>query len=795
MANAHSLYRFAGTRFHAVGATLYRANVVLITGGVFDGTPLRYVRMPPTLETDISEIQIADHLFVAGGGALRKVNVAGAVSLWGIEAPPDGFTAVAQAAANKVIDAFDSAASWTGSSATLADEATIRLEGANSMKTTVAKNVTGTATKSTTLDLTAHTGGAASDDSDYIALAVRVDHPERLDFIQLTFSLGNTTFAQDTYTRIIVASNERKSKAAKGIASMPEVIDAEKEFIEAATGGELTPDETDSLVTKMSGAFLTFEKDTWVELRIPKRAFTRAGSSPGIDWADVQALKLTVKANSRGTVIVYFDDWKLLGGTGLQGRYRYHVTYFNEDTGSRSNPNETYVEVSDVQRSSIVLGSLPVPTDAQITHVEIWRTVGDGSFFFLVDRVAIASLASGFTDDVVDFVGMGGPDADSLQNVILPFDNTAPSSTFESCIGPHAGRMWWCNDTESGKGGRVYYSPAGRAEAVQGWIEVTSADDQTQGFAIWNGSLYCYAESGVYEVVGLDEPFIPRRVVGAPGTTQPDTIRVTPYGIPYQAHDSVRLFNGNVSDPLHHEPVARIMHGETVGGIAGFEGNIATYGRDEYVVSNGVVTLACDVREGRWREIGVAATGLFYEDDTGQIQVAMPNAIVTLEDIGEDDDGGTDISFDVQTSGILPKTSTFAVIDLLIIDLNTNGEQLTVVLDIDGTEYTLGIVETTGREKRGLTINRTGRIISMRITGTIDAIVEIFHAELFLSVGGKRIDPPYKLFDPNAPYVGLWSSYGSDIMPRFGLQRAKGVSAHRTQTIRSRPGSTLVVAT
>src|SRR6266446_6699257 len=118
MANAHSLFRYADLRFYGIDGHLYRNNVQILNN-VFDGTRLVFVKMPPTTNVDVSATQIADHLFIAGGGTLKKVNGAGQVTNWGIEPPPDGFTAAGAAPLSKTIDLLDNAGSWSGSDATL----------------------------------------------------------------------------------------------------------------------------------------------------------------------------------------------------------------------------------------------------------------------------------------------------------------------------------------------------------------------------------------------------------------------------------------------------------------------------------------------------------------------------------------------------------------------------------------------------------------------------------------------------------------------------------------------------
>lgn len=77
----HSLTRFDDVRFQGDGVNLRRAGVII--NSAQDGTPLEFEVSEPRTGTD------AEFLFVAGGGALIKVDSTGTVTNWGID-PPSG---------------------------------------------------------------------------------------------------------------------------------------------------------------------------------------------------------------------------------------------------------------------------------------------------------------------------------------------------------------------------------------------------------------------------------------------------------------------------------------------------------------------------------------------------------------------------------------------------------------------------------------------------------------------------------------------------------------------------------
>jgi hypothetical protein len=774
--------------FAGIDTALWRNGVVLApTVGMFDGTPLSFAKMPPLGTSLVTGTQSNDYTFIAGGGVLKKVSPLGVVSDWGIAPPPDGFTAAKISPSTKTISTFENAAAWTAVNCTLADEATIRVQGTNSMKLSSVASKTCTATISVSLNLDIYaTILDPSSDADYISLYFRVDFPENIDSIQIRFTSGLLQF-----TKLIPVQTTVVQTAVPGVASLSSVADTQTTFKDNATDGTLFTAEENNLTKQMEAATISMDRNTWQQLRIPKLSFTTGtGTNGSATWSVISSLELTVSVNSRGSVNCYFDDMKMSGGSGMQGRYRYLLTFRNLQ-GNDSQPNNNYVEVSDVRRQAVRLSNLPeVPYDG--ADLLLWRTVGDGSIFFLVRSILTTEYYTTrtFTDVTSDYFGLGDEVADILTNTEISFDNIKPFATFEFCAGPHYGRMFWCGDTSAGNQGRLFYSAPGRPEGVEGFIDVTSTDDQSQALAIWNGSIYCFVESGVYEILGTTTPFIPRLIYGAPGTTHPHSITVTPQGVVYTAHDGVRIFTGNASELLYFEAVSRIMSQETRENIAGFVPIWGAYGRDEVVMGDGIVTMACNLKTGRWREIGVAAQSGFYAADLGEIIMDFASDFVALlETPNTANDVGVPIAFDVKLVETMLDPHHKIRVDLLSVDANFAGQQVTVSIFVDGVETTLGAESGATRVSYEFPIDQSGRLVSARFVGSLSAIIEIFHVKVKVSIKGEPQE--LELFDPQSPDVGLWSGYGPDIAPRFGLMRAKGLNRLRTQTIRSRTGSQL----
>jgi hypothetical protein len=319
-----------------------------------------------------------------------------------------------------------------------------------------------------------------------------------------------------------------------------------------------------------------------------------------------------------------FDAVPGAAGT-LTGVYLYRVTYKSSVTKSRSNPNteDTTVEVTD---QAINLSDLPVSTDPQVDLLEIWRTIGNQALFFKVTEIANGTTT--YTDTIDDL---------DLEPEQLPFDNIDPSNpvdfAFHEIAGPHQGRMWYAGNRHPGTEGYVYYSPIGRAEAVQGFIAVTSNDTPVQRIVPWNAALYAITEHNIIEVFGLDEPFSFREIYGAPGTVWHETIVPTPFGIVYRDNqESFRLFDGVRAHVLGMSAMTGVLRGGNAQ-LDFSDARYAGYGRDEYLISDGLTQFfglylgKLPAEGGAWREFGNIAPTVFWVDDLGNVGYSFGMAV------------------------------------------------------------------------------------------------------------------------------------------------------------------------
>lgn len=657
--DAHSMTRFDDEYLIGAGVDLYvSVNRAIgsesVVGsapaggpGAQDGTRLTFVQMPPTAG-------VADQVFIAGGGVLVKKedsSIGDAPTFWGIT-PPDytngaGADAALSLATQQVtaIDNFEAGTAGvtytdTGDDPllTLTDDTTRFTQGAASLRLTLAKDSSSDVTRDTSgapLDLSIFAGPVTSFNEDFISFDIRINRPKHIKSIGIMFDVdtgvGNLfkgrTLSRDLKVRVVNRAKRKRLIGTGDLIKGTRVKSGQREK-------DFVTEMVDQLRDRSQAEFIAEDtvavsRRKWTRVTIPKAAFEPGGdaTNDNTSWSAVRAIRLSVETNKLGRANVNFDKLRMLGGTGMLGDYQYHYTFLNSDTGTRSNPDLTTgpLTIKDVERQGVTHTNVPFSTDPQVDFVEVWRTLGNGSVFFKATERSNVDAGGGviaaFTDTTADYIGLAEGATTILDPTkVLPFDNIKPANTYEDAAGPHLARMWWGRDTAAGAGGRVYFSPVGRAEAVESFIEVGTDEDQVQKLVIFDQRLYVFTQKHVYHVTGNDiSSFQAVEIFGVPGTLQPFTVVPTPGGIIYRAFDGVRAFDGSTSRFANNDAIAPILRNSTTDGLTDFVGDYAAYGRGEYYISDSRdstrTTLAIDASSGAWRNIGFPSNFLFFDSE------------------------------------------------------------------------------------------------------------------------------------------------------------------------------------
>lgn len=757
----HSLTEFNSAVYSIAGTSLRRNAAAVTAAPTLDGNRATWMKAPPTSGK-------TDRLFVCGAttpatGFMFKIEdsgAAGTATRWGI-APPTaaqvtGLTLTAATRASRTIDAMS--AGWTVDSDsgdignTVTFDATPSIV-ANSTRITAIKDDVVRAQKNITVDLNVFPAAVTSSDQDFIQFFIRVRRVKHINNVEIIFSVGGTDF-NHTYSREITFRlvKGKKRKKLIGLGDLVRLRDQatflrdNQEVLKERTQAELLGETT-----------VPVAKNTWTRVTLPKATFDLDGNAgqAGFTWADVQAVRIQVETNKLGRGIVWIDEMFMTGGTGMLGDYKYTFTFLNQNTGTRSNPaldNDgqiVFESISDIDRQGVNITGIPTAnseSDTQITHVEIWRTIGNGEVYFKAGQVTLGTTT--FDDRVADYIGLAENATSTLEPTVLPIDNINPrdaSFDFNVCAGPLYGRVFWARnevtpalgppEIQQGRG-RLYYSPIGRAEAVSGFIEVSPSDEPIQNIVIWNERLYVFTRERMFAILNTDEPFIATPIEGAPGLKSGYALAVGVEGIYWVATDGVYLYNGSTATNITDDVLRPLFRGETtgLGDFAGFTPDQCLVARNQLVItSTGTFQLIRELVSGAWRYGDVTATAIAYRPSTGQIMVGSANDVFDFEP-EPFNTGATGRTFTVETNWQKVHPNAKGIVQRLYIDcLTTAGETLVPLLVVNGVEQAAltAVAASATRTITEYSLNQVVSRVGVRIDGTtINNPVEIYEIAL-----------------------------------------------------------------
>jgi hypothetical protein len=575
---------------------------------------------------------------------------------------------------------------------------------------------------------------------------------------------------------------------------------------------------------------IAVSRNTWTLVTVPKGLFDRSGvvGTAGFTWANIVGVQISVETNKSGNTSVWVDDFNLKGGVGTRGDYLYTFTFRNDNTGQRSNPPYakdangiiTLVTTPSVtlDRQGSTIGGFPVALtsfsfrggtfdpagsglfgvlDNQVTHIEVWRTVGNGNpgkpnapfvaptsiQMFLVDKVPVGNTS--YVDTTADYPGMHSLQGAAFLNSDQPmeFDNLPPwsvntsiSSPRNSTMGqavyhPPSGRVHWL---DSNQPTRVFYSPPGRPESIEGFIEPTTANDPLKRLVIWNDTLYILSGRRIYQLTQAGEPGNPaisNPIAGVIGVRYPYTVCAIDGGVFYVAQDGARVFNGQTSTLVAEDALAPLFRGnltvtENMNAIASnpigsIDGPFAAYCRDEVLLTDmkfGVYGF--HVPTNSWRYISTPNVTTFYPEvftfgsatpttvaagysltggTTGAVS-GYDGSTLAGEDSGIVGETTVDVVqpgslFEVKTPGVFVSGENIGIVRMVYIEADTQGFTLNVSILLDANTVVLATINSGGfgKQRFEVNINRTANIGAIYISAdytTLTKRIEISSIEI-----------------------------------------------------------------
>jgi hypothetical protein len=407
--NSISLFQYNGIRYEYDGVNLYANGVIVTQNGsaiVWNGGLLTFNVMPP-------QEGLPDYLFIIGGGNAIKIApslvggqpvvAAQQVTLWGIEAPPDGMSASLGLQEVQVIDACDTTAgSWTNHpNCTVSNSSTDPFSGSASMLVSLSGSGPTHITRAAPVSpsplpsMLTYGDGTISLPSDIISFYFKCPKPVKIGWLWLTFNVGTGAIGDKNwpdYYRLVVqivqTTNQKNAAGAQVI---------------------VTP-----------------STDQWIQIAAPKSAFMRIGNNLNLDWSDVNFVRFNIgDLGDSSATSCEFDALTMFGGFPLGAgpaallggsQYRYYVTFGNNLTGSDSNPqgmqllgNGTTSQpnpsvVGGVAVQEVTLSNIPTSPDPQVGNRKIWRTSAGGAVPFYAFTIPDNTTTT-FTDFYGDLPG------------------------------------------------------------------------------------------------------------------------------------------------------------------------------------------------------------------------------------------------------------------------------------------------------------------------------------------------------------------------------------------------------
>ena len=295
---------------------------------------------------------------------------------------------------------------------------------------------------------------------------------------------------------------------------------------------------------------------------------TRFGTEDGSytvvhDWEVGMGTELAATASADKNMYL-FETATLYSDSSLLGIC---YTFCRKDGTTlecESNPSdEVYVEVAGGK--SVTWAA---PSDSQITHVRLYRTLIDGTTFYYANEYAIADLSGGIT---MDDEALGA-------EVSTDHDRIPEGATVVA--GPDFGGTLFAS-----VGNLLYFSKPNQPEYWPStyYVEVGPTGDNIKSIRILAGQTYCQTQMDIYLIQGTGaSSFFPLRQSASVGTLSDDMVLgVKGVGLLHFYYDGLWLYSGAVDSNVTNTRFRPVFQGETKGSILGMD---STYAANAWIV-------------------------------------------------------------------------------------------------------------------------------------------------------------------------------------------------------------------
>lgn len=371
----------------------------------------------------------------------------------------------------------------------------------------------------------------------------------------------------------------------------------------------------------------------------------------------------------------------------LTGAYSFRYTYARMENSvvmHESNPSPVVTALT-VTATSILISGFITPTDAQVTHIRLYRTTAGGASYLFDQNIAVGVI-SAFSSQ-----------ADTALTDILETDNDVPP--LANWCWNHLENVFLVQDTANPH--YVWFSKRFLPESFppENFIEVGSPNDPIQCGVSHAGACGLFTRTTKYSILGNDTSgFAPQEAASHRGTPCPNTVCVSEFGVIFVARDGVFSTTFNGVDVKLSETIESLFLGQTVNGYAPINWDDA----DEFsgAVYKGRyffnycstdadspnITAVYNFSLQHWSFYDLPITALNWEEGVDLLVAGdVDGDVFTMETTTADQFADIALSAVTKDFACTEGATVWKLFQWLVIDADTDGETVTVSLYVDDT--------------------------------------------------------------------------------------------------------------
>ena len=415
-------------------------------------------------------------------------------------------------------------------------------------------------------------------------------------------------------------------------------------------------------------------------------------------------------------------------GSGLTGNYYAKYTYCRKVSGtvvSESNPSA----ISSVQAMSnqALRVTWTASSDAQVTHVRVYRTLADDLNFYHDQDIAIGTVP---VDTTTTDANLGG---------FAPSNNNRPPENSDLCVGPLFGGFVFI-----AKDNLLYFSSAKQPEyfPATNFLELAEPQDPITAMTVHEGQLYVATARKLFLIQGtVSAAFSAVPIESKTGT--PNSlclVGVVGTGLFHLGPDGIYLLSGGVDikvTQLNFEPLFSERVDATVDEFAGMLTVKDDAKRWMFVFQNkfffhystgAALVFNTDQQKWTYYKYDQQLTAPAYDDTDKEFLVGtIGKTIRQLEDVTSTTDAGTAIGWELQSKEFTLQTRRHFP-RWVKYDIEKSAT-VTGVLQLDGATHQSHSLTVDRKTKRRLVKTGNGRRMAINLSGTGAATVYAVEAE------------------------------------------------------------------